>query len=85
MFYATKKGRSSLPVCSVSIVLQRDCRNVALKCYMLELIMVIMEEDISGINVDCISDFNDILSTDDSVSAAGSDPALFLHKNGWTL
>lgn len=79
---ATKKDRSSI-VCSEALlsVLQKDCKNKSLRCFMLELLMVIDEEAVMGTYADCISDFNANLPTDNSVSPAGSDAASFLHKN----
>lgn len=41
--------------------------------------MVISEEEIIDHNANCISDFNEILPTDNSVSPAGSDTISFLH------
>lgn len=35
-----------------------ECKNMSLKCYMLELIMVIDEEEIMNNNSECIKDFN---------------------------
>lgn len=76
-----KDGLSA--VCSKALlsVLQRDCKNKSLRCYMLELLMVIDEEDVMGAYADCISDFNADLPTDNSVSPAGGDAVTFLHKN----
>ncbi|XP_075888864.1 interleukin-15 isoform X1 [Nelusetta ayraudi] len=41
--------------------IQENCKNMSLRCYMLELMMVIDEEDITGKNADCITDFSDML------------------------
>ncbi|NP_001028220.1 interleukin 15 [Takifugu rubripes] len=46
---------------------KKQCKNMSLRCYMLELIMVINEEEIMDNNANCISDFNEILPTDNSV------------------
>lgn len=48
---------------------------------MLELLMVIDEEAVTGQYADCISDFNAELPTDNSVSPTGTDAVSFLHKN----
>nr|XP_046272028.1 interleukin-15-like [Scatophagus argus] len=44
--------------------IKENCINVSLRCYMLELIMVIDEEEIVDNNVDCIIDFNEQLIVD---------------------
>lgn len=77
-----KKDRLSL-VCSEALlpVLQKDCKNKSLSCYMLELLMVIDEEAVNGTYADCISDFNDTLPTENSVSPAGSYAVPFSHMN----
>lgn len=41
---------------------------MSLRCYMLELIMVIHEEEIVDNNAECVSDFNDTLPEANSVS-----------------
>lgn len=64
---------------ALSFLLQKQCKNMSLRCYMLELIMVIDEEEIMNNDADCISDFNEILPTDNSVSPAGCDTISFLH------
>lgn len=81
-FVPQKKDGLSI-VCSEALlsVLQKDCKNKSLRCYMLELLMVIDEEAVMGTYADCISDFNANLPTDNSVSPAGGDAASFLHKN----
>lgn len=43
-----------------------NCKNMTLKCYMLELIMVLNEEEIVDNKVDCILDFNAKLLEDQS-------------------
>lgn len=44
--------------------IKAECKNMSLKCYMLELIMVIDEEEITDHNSDCIKDFNRYLSSE---------------------
>lgn len=61
-------------------VLQKECKKKSLRCYMLELLMVIDEEAVIGTYADCISDFNANLPTDNSVSPAGSETVSFLRK-----
>lgn len=41
-----------------------NCAKVVLKCYMLELIVVISEEEINDGRQDCILDFNDAMPVD---------------------
>uniref|UniRef100_A0A3Q3FVB0 Interleukin-15-like n=1 Tax=Labrus bergylta TaxID=56723 RepID=A0A3Q3FVB0_9LABR len=43
---------------------EEKCKNMSLKCYMLELKMVIEEEDIRHKKADCIFDFSDTLPSD---------------------
>lgn len=53
---------------SVVSLFQENCKNMSLRCYMLELMMVIDEEDITGKNADCITDFSDMLPKEHLVS-----------------
>ncbi|XP_040893203.1 interleukin-15 isoform X5 [Toxotes jaculatrix] len=41
--------------------IKENCENVSLKCYMLELIMVLNEEEVNDTIANCIFNFNDIL------------------------
>lgn len=70
--WTTKTHQSFIVIlCSetLSSLLQKECKNMSLRCYMLELIVVISEEEIINHNADCISDFHEILPTDNSVSS----------------
>ncbi|XP_074485489.1 interleukin-15 [Sebastes fasciatus] len=40
---------------------EEKCKMMSLRCYMLELMMVIIEEDIKGSKANCIFDFNERL------------------------
>ncbi|XP_074555190.1 interleukin-15-like [Halichoeres trimaculatus] len=46
---------------------KESCKMISLRCYMLELLMVIDEEDIWDNYTTCISDFSDTLPKDDPV------------------
>uniref|UniRef100_A0A8D3CXJ1 Interleukin n=2 Tax=Scophthalmus maximus TaxID=52904 RepID=A0A8D3CXJ1_SCOMX len=43
--------------------IEENCENVSLKCYMLELIMVLDEEEVKGNKASCILAFNDHLDS----------------------
>lgn len=47
---------------------QENCINVSLRCYILELIMVIEEEEVLDANAECIVDFVDTLPENHLVS-----------------
>ncbi|XP_068614188.1 interleukin-15-like [Brachionichthys hirsutus] len=46
---------------------KKNCKMMSLRCYMLELIMVINEEEIMDNNAECISDFDETLPEVNSV------------------
>ncbi|XP_020484315.1 interleukin-15 [Labrus bergylta] len=71
---------------------EEKCKNMSLKCYMLELKMVIEEEDIRHKKADCIFDFSDTLPSD--ANYAGCPPCeayslrnitIFLNRLGYLL
>ncbi|KAF1395370.1 hypothetical protein PFLUV_G00010810 [Perca fluviatilis] len=47
---------------------QESCKVMSLRCYILELLVVIMEQEIVGPKANCIFDFNDRLPKDNFVS-----------------
>lgn len=55
---------------TVLTLFQENCKIMSLRCYMLELLMVIDEEDVTGKNAECITDFSDNLPTEYLVSLA---------------
>lgn len=46
---------------------EEKCKNMSLRCYMLELMMVIIEQEIKDPKANCIFDFNDGLRETNSV------------------
>uniref|UniRef100_H3C5V2 Interleukin n=1 Tax=Tetraodon nigroviridis TaxID=99883 RepID=H3C5V2_TETNG len=61
---------------------KKNCKNKSLKCYMLELLMVIDEEAETGMYPNCINDFNARLLPDNSV---GCPPCEVYPQNNITI
>ncbi|XP_040003146.1 interleukin-15-like isoform X4 [Xiphias gladius] len=58
--HKTQKSDAMLYAPSINDI-EEKCKSMSLKCYMLELIMVLDEEDVMNKKASCILDFNDNL------------------------
>ncbi|KAF0037275.1 hypothetical protein F2P81_010149 [Scophthalmus maximus] len=62
LFLTSQKSDAMLYAPSIDDI-EENCENVSLKCYMLELIMVLDEEEVKGNKASCILAFNDHLDS----------------------